>query len=213
MTEPRNEPEPTTEDLERVRRLLAGAPSPAMPPEVAARLDAALAAESRRRTQTAQVKDGFRPGTTTGTGLVAGLADRSEAAPEPRTSRWRRAAAVGLATAVTVASVGVAGYTLSAAAGLNEPATSSILRLQSADLAREAEAIASSRNLSAHLFSGAWRCARDVTDGRITGLAPVFVDGTPAMLVYTRTRGQDWVTVVTGCPGPNALARNSVQLP
>ncbi len=87
------------------------------------------------------------------------------------------------------------------------------MQVQSADLAEQAQAIAAARNLSAHTFSGAWRCAREVTDGRITGLTPAVVDGTPSLLVYTRTRGENWVTVVTGCPDPGALARRSVRLP
>lgn len=115
--------------------------------------------------------------------------------------------------AVTAAAVGLASYTLAATAGLNEPVANSIVRVSSSDLAAEAGAIAAARDLSAHTFSGAWRCARGVTDGRITGLTPAVVDGTPALLVYTRTRGENWVTVVTGCPEPGALARESVRLP
>jgi hypothetical protein len=50
-----------------------------------------------------------------------------------------------------------------------------------------------------------------VTDGRITGLAASTVDGTPALLVCTKSAGSMQVTVVTGCAagmpsaGPSAV--------
>lgn len=197
------EPESSPDDTDRVRRLLAGAPSSRMPPEVAARLDGVLAEESRRRSEQRRVKGDFgvRPARPL---LVTD--------PVPAAPRWRRPAAVALVAAVTAASVGVAGYTLSAAAGLNEPVAGSAVTVRSADLAADARAVLAARDLSAHTFSGAWRCARTVTDGRITGLTRAVVDGNPALLVYTRTQGADWVTVVTGCPGPAAVAQNSVRL-
>lgn len=211
-----SEPVPTGDDPERVRRLLAAAPPPTMPPEFAARLAAVLGAESRRRSETQDVKGGYPYGGPRRDGLPYPT-DRPErpvliTETVPSGPRWHRPAAVALVAAVTTAAVGVAGYTLSATAGLNEPVANSILQVQSSDLAEQARAIAAARNLSAHTFSGAWRCARGVTDGRIVGLTPAVVDGTPALLVYTRTRGQSWVTVVTGCPDPGALARTSARL-
>lgn len=195
-------PDPSDDDAERVRRLLAAAPSPTMPPEVAARLDAAVAAESGRRSATRAVKGDYP------TGGRPVLITESV----PPAARWRRPVAAALVAAVTAAAVGIAGYTLSATAGLNEPVAGSVLQVRSSELAEQARAIAGARNLSAHTFSGAWRCARTVTDGRIVGLTPAVVDGTPSLLVYTRTRGENWVTVVTGCPDPGALARSSVRL-
>ena len=50
-----------------------------------------------------------------------------------------------------------------------------------------------------------------MTDDRIVGLASSTVDGTPALLVYTRSGATTEVTVVTGCAtdrpsaGPSAL--------
>jgi hypothetical protein len=227
------EPEPNADETDRVRRLLAGAPTPTMPPEVAARLDAALAEESRRRTEQQQAKGGFVEGGAIAAGLVDDTSAPDVAANAPTTravrpgtgptpallvadppagARWRRPVALALVAGVTAGAVGLAGYTLAATAGLNEPVANSILQVQSSDLADQARAIAAARNLSAHTFSGAWRCARDVTDGRITGLTPAVVDGSPALLVYTSARGEKWVTVVTGCPAPGALARESVRL-
>jgi hypothetical protein len=65
--------------------------------------------------------------------------------------------------------------------------------------------------LEPHRFSRAWQCARQVTNGRIVGLASSTVDGTPALLVFTRSGATTQVTVVTGCAtdrpaaGPSAL--------
>ena len=233
------EPGAGTDDADRVRRLLAAAPGPEMPTDVAQRLDAVLAAESRRRSEIQRAKQGFDgpgrdrgvddPGrdrgvddterdVAVGTGLPGSILPRPPrpllvTEPPAAGRRWRHPAAVALVVAVTTAAVGVAGYTLSATAGLNEPVSGTTLRLQSSELAQQAEAIVAGRNLSAHTFSLAWRCAREVTDGRITGLTRAVVDGNPSLLVYTRTSGENWVTVVSGCPGPQAQARETVRLP
>ena len=209
MTDQNREPDrvdPEPAEAAQVSRQLAGAPVPPMPPDVAARLDAVLTQESARRN--AQVSG------TAGTG---GLVDRGTKpfllSPDTRPPARGRAAGVVLVAAVSAAAVGAAGYALSASAGLNEPSAVAPFQVQSSELADQAREIASTRDLSAHTFSGAWRCARTVTSGRITALTPASVDGTPALLVYTRVRGESWVTVVTGCPQPGALARESVRLP
>lgn len=197
-------------DDARVSRLLAQAPSPPMPADVAARLDAVLVSENaRRQARVAQDAHAVRA-------VPWGVVDRHAkpvlvASPAER-PRWRRAAGVALVAAVSAAAIGVAGYAVSASVGLDEPSAGAPLSVQSSELAEQARAIMEARNLSAHTFSGAWRCARTVTDGRITALTPAIVDGTPALLVYTSVRGQNWVTVVTGCPEPGALARESVRL-
>ena len=66
---------------------------------------------------------------------------------------------------------------------------------------------------SPHRFSRAWQCAREATDGRITGLANTHLDGTPALLVYTRSTDTTLVTVVTGCDTPTPTAGPSALLP
>ena len=196
------------DDEGRVSRALADTPSVAMPADVEARLAGVLASESARRGTRSHAggPEGDRP-----PGSVERTAKPVLSTPV-QPARWRRAVGVVLVAAVSAAAIGAAGYTLSSAVGLNEPSASSPLQVQSAELADQARTIENSRNLSAHTFSGAWRCARAVTSGRITGLTPAVVDGTPALLVYTRVRGEDWVTVVTGCPEPGALARESVRL-
>jgi hypothetical protein len=54
-------------------------------------------------------------------------------------------------------------------------------------------------DLTPHRFSRAWQCAREVTDGRITGIASTTVDGVPALLVYLRKDDATQVVIVTGC--------------
>ena len=106
--------------------------------------------------------------------------------------------------------VGFGAYMISASAGLNEPPV--VAAVNSRDLGVDARALEqASGGLSPHRFSQAWNCARQVTDGRITGLAASSLDGTPALLVYTESGGSTQVTVVTGCgagapsAGPSAL--------
>jgi hypothetical protein len=99
---------------------------------------------------------------------------------------------------VAAAAVGLGGYVLSAAAGLNEPPVVAVA-VSTDDLAAEARTLQSARDLDPHRFSQAWFCGRSVTDGRITGLVRARVDGTPALLVYTRDDGSSHVNVVTGC--------------
>ena len=68
-----------------------------------------------------------------------------------------------LAAAVAAAVVGFGGYVLSASAGLNEPSALSPTQVHQAALADQARVLAQNRNLDPHLFSAAWRCAREVT--------------------------------------------------
>lgn len=120
-------------------------------------------------------------------------------AGEQRRRRARPGRRVGafLAAAGLAGLAGFGGYLLSARAGLNEPPAAAVA-VDSADLRAQAHALAGAVDLDPHRFSRAWWCARDVTDGRITGLASATVDGRPALLVYTRTGGETVVTVVLG---------------
>jgi hypothetical protein len=114
-----------------------------------------------------------------------------------------------LAAAVAAAVIGFGAYVVSASAGLNEPPV--VAAVSSSDLGAQAAALERA-GLGPHWFSRAWQCARGVvTDGRIVGLASSTVDGTPALLVYTRSGATTEVTVVTGCgterpsPGQSAV--------
>jgi hypothetical protein len=117
-----------------------------------------------------------------------------------------------LAAAAAATVVGFGAYVISASAGLNEPPV--VAAVDSHDLGAEAIALERTRGgLSPHRFSQAWGCARQVTAGRITGLASSSVDGTPALLVYTKYDGSMQVTVVTGCAGGTPSAGPSAVLP
>ncbi len=107
--------------------------------------------------------------------------------------------------------VGFGGYVLSAGAGLNEPPL--VAAVNTSDLGAQAERLDERRSLLPHRFSRAWQCAREATDGRITGLANTHLDGTPALLVYTRSTDTTLVTVVTGCDTPTPTAGPSALLP
>ncbi|MDN5803889.1 MAG: hypothetical protein L0H26_04760, partial [Microlunatus sp.] len=195
-----------TADLGPVRAelgLLREVPAAPMPVTVAARLDRVLAAE---------------------TGAAA--PDRSSREPSSSASgpaplkapvtasyvRQTRAVRLMLVAAVAAAVVGFGGYVVSATAGLNEPAAVSPAQVEPAALAEQAKTLAESRELDPHLFSSAWRCARKVTAGRITGITPVYVDGVQSYLVYTRTSGRSYATVVSGCDEGEPTAGHRVAL-
>jgi anti-sigma factor RsiW len=191
----------TVAALGQVSRTLAAAPDAPMPPAVAARLAATVAAESAHRS-TVSVPAAAR--TVRPRRYSLGHFDDHV----PHLPWWRRLAPA-LGVVVAAAAVGLGGYVLSAAAGLNEPPLVAAA-VSTEDLATSARAVQTARDLDPHRFSAAWFCGRSVTDGRITGLVRARVDGTPALLVYTRDDGSAVVTVVTGCttrvPAPTASA-------
>jgi hypothetical protein len=166
-----------------------------MPEAVAHRLNEVIAAESARRS------DAWKPRPTLGT--------FGQDLRKPSKSHWTLPA---LAAAALAAVVGFGAYLISATAGLNEPPV--VAAVSSNDLGSEARALEQAAGgLSPHRFSQAWDCARKVTDGRITGLAATTVDGTPALLVYTKSEGSTLVTVVTGCGAGTPSTGPSVVLP
>jgi anti-sigma factor RsiW len=107
------------------------------------------------------------------------------------------------------ANVGFGAYVASATASLNEPPV--VTAVNSTQLGKQASALQQAADMDPHRFSRAWQCARQVTDGRIVGLANSRVDGEPALLVYLRSGQGTQVVVVTGCAsaapsaGPSAL--------
>jgi hypothetical protein len=190
-------------ELRAVSATLATAPTPAMPADVAARLDRVLAGETVRRSlQPARDKDtepvaSWPPRVTLGAFGV----DR------PRRSA-RRILIPALAAAVAAGVVGFGAYVASASAGLNEPPV--VAAVSSSNLGAQAS-VFERNGLEPHRFSRAWQCAREVTNDRIVGLASSTVDGIPALLVFTRSGATTEVTVVTRCAtgqpsaGPSAL--------
>ncbi|HJY46330.1 MAG TPA: zf-HC2 domain-containing protein [Propionibacteriaceae bacterium] len=198
-----------SEALREVTAALRADVSPPMPDSVAHRLEEVVAAESADRADApdssavgnGQSASHRQPRVTLGT-FGTDL-------DKPRKSRWVIPA---LAAAAAAAVVGFGAYVISASAGLNEPPV--VAAVDSRDLGAEAIALQrTSGGLSPHRFSQAWGCARQVTAGRITGLVSSSVDGTPALLVYTKSDGSTQVTVVTGCVGGKPSAGPSAVLP
>ena len=101
---------------------------------------------------------------------------------------------------------------MSANAGLNEPPAISA-GITTQPLGPQAEALSRMGDLDPHRFSRAWQCARQVTDGRITGLAETTVNDGPALLVYHRPGGEPVVTVFTGCVTGTPKAGPTAPLP
>jgi anti-sigma factor RsiW len=184
-----------SEALHEISGMLRTEPPLSMPEAVARRLNDVVAAESALR------MDVWKPRPT--------LGKFGEDLKKPPTLRW---ALPALAAAAVAAVVGFGAYVISASAGLNEPPV--VAAINSSDLGAEARYLEqASGGLSPHRFSQAWDCARKVTEGRITGLAASTVDGTPALLVYTKSDASNLVTVVTGCGSAAPSAGPSAVLP
>jgi anti-sigma factor RsiW len=198
-----------SEALREVTAALRADVSPPMPDAVAHRLQEVVAAESahRNRSSADVSADGNGESAARQAPRVT-LGTFGTNLDKPRKSRWVIPA---LAAAAAAAVVGFGAYVISASAGLNEPPV--VAAVDSHDLGAEAIALErTSGGLSPHRFSQAWGCARQVTAGRITGLASSSVDGTPALLVYTKSDGSMQVTVVTGCAGGTPSAGPSAVL-
>jgi hypothetical protein len=179
---------------------LAAAPAPEIPAEVAARLDRVLSGEVERRFRQPPPDDQPDSGSVrpdSGSVRPVRVTLGTFGADRPRRSP-RRILLPALAAAATAIAVGFGAYVASASAGLNEPPV--VAAVSSANLGAQAS-VFERNGLDPHRFSRAWHCARQVTDDQIVGLASSTVDGTPALLVFTRSGADTEVTVVTGCAG------------
>lgn len=117
-----------------------------------------------------------------------------------------------LVAAAAASVVGFGGYVISASAGMNEPSAISPVQVHPDALASQASELAEDRDLDPHLFSAAWRCARQVIDGRITGITPVYTEGEETYLVYTRAGGITYARLLHGCADDNPTAGPAVRL-
>jgi anti-sigma factor RsiW len=199
--------------LRNLSATLRAEPATPMPLAVAQRLQQVVAAESAAR-QAGGSAGGLAGGSAAGESSTTWkprptLGTFGEDLKQSSKPGWVLPA---LAAAAAAAVVGLGAYLISAIAGLNEPPV--VAAVNSSDLGVEARALEQTAGgLSPHRFSQAWDCARKVTDGRITGLAASTVDGTPALLVYTKADGSALVTVVTGCGAGTPSAGPSAVLP
>ncbi|WP_152365099.1 anti-sigma factor family protein [Microlunatus speluncae] len=194
-------------ELEQVSVRLAAEPTPPMPAAVTARLAAVIDAEQNRR-QSGQASSDDEHRYELAHRHKPSLGTLGSDLAKPSRSRFLGRA---LVACVAAAAIGFAGYAAGARAGLGEPQA---LRspLTSRNLAPQAEELRSKTDLDSHWLSLAWSCARKVTDGRITDIARVVVDGSQALLVYTSTGGKSFVTVVSGCPD-DPKASTTTELP
>lgn len=208
----------TVDLLAAVTGTLAAEPDPMMPPGVIARLDAVVADEQTRRTakgsgalgavglDPAGQPGGSHQGAVSHGQSVIAWAPRQRLHPPEHDQSQRHHSQRGhyagwiLAAAGVATLVGFGGYVISARAGLNEPPTG-VAAMSSSDLRQEASALEARGSVDPHRFSRAWSCARQATDGRITGIASVTVDGSPALLVYLSNTDGAVVSVVEGCDG------------
>lgn len=117
-----------------------------------------------------------------------------------------------LVAAAAASVVGFSGYVISASAGMNEPSAISPVQVQPDALASQASELAENRDLDPHLFSAAWRCARQVIDGRITGITPVYTEGEETYLVYTRAGGITYARLLHGCAEDTPTAGAPVRI-
>lgn len=195
-------------DLAQVSVTLAAVPAPAMPDDVFARLSDVVAAESAHRASGGAAAEAAQRHARAEAHRPH-LGDFGADRPLSTTTRFLYRALLACALAAVV---GFGGYVMSASIGLNEPSADQPARVDSNRLGAEASAVKAARDLEVHRFSQAWKCARGVTQGRITGITTAVVDGTPAYLVYTRTDSVTSVTVVSGCDGPNPTVGPSATL-
>ena len=199
----------TVAALGDVTTTLAGEPRPAMPSAVADRLNSVLLEEAARRagTGTPPGPEAPQPAKPRAARPRTTLGAFGDDRPKRSARRW---IAPALVAAMAAGLVGFGGYVLSARVGLNEPPV--VAAVNSTELGPDATALERVIDLDPHRFSRAWQCARRATAGRIVGLASSTVDGTPALLVYTRSDGETQVTVVTGCNGAQPSAGPSAVL-
>ena len=191
-----------------VSTILAAAPAPAMPADVARRLGAVVAAEQSARevSPLLHAVPGSGPDAPpvprhpygTRRRLHPSLGQFGE--DLRRVSPGRRWGLPVLAAAAAALILGFVAYVASATLGLNEPPTVSI-STSPGQLVGEANDLRERTDIDPHRFSRAWWCARDATGGkgRIVGLATTASAPQPAVLVYVRSPAGLGVRIVTGC--------------
>lgn len=192
---------------------LSSAPTLDLPVTVAARLDRALAEESEARIHPvgndhSVSADRIRDDNVVSLRQPTPLKAPATASYVKQTGFLK----LMLVAAVAASVVGFGGYVISASAGMNEPTAISPVQVHPDGLASQASRIAEDRDIDPHFFSAAWRCARQVINGRITGITPVYSDGDETYLVYTRAGGITYARLLYGCADNAPVAGTPVRL-
>jgi hypothetical protein len=219
-----------------VHDALGSAPTPSMPEEVFAGLQQTIAAEQRlRESAKARQSTGDRFGPSApvvGTGrppyvdpsghpsIKGGgrfpkpnIAEHFTETTPPRRGLRAKFAGGAVAAALLASTAGFGGYVLSASTGTDEPPTDRpIVAANPRSLASSA-ASAAADDLDAYRFSKAWRCARKVTDGTITGIRSTVLDGRPGYLVFLTADSEHRAVFIHGCDTDNPTAGPTVVLP
>ena len=195
-----------TAAFSEVGTILAGAPAPTMPADVARRLGVAVAAEQTAREVSPLLH--AVPGSGPDAPPVPRHPYGTQRRLHPSLSRFgedlrrvspgRRWGLPVLAAAAAALVLGFVAYVASATLGLNEPPAVSISTAPG-QLVTEADELRRRTDMDPHRFSQAWWCARQATGGRIVGLAATAAGSRPAVLVFVRTADGLGVQVVTGC--------------
>lgn len=192
---------------------LSSAPALDMPVTVAARLDRALAEESEARIHPVTDDQGVSADQLRDDNVVS--LRQPTPLKAPATASYVKQTGflkLMLVAAAAASVVGFGGYVISASAGMNEPTAISPVQVHPDGLASQATQLAEDRDIDRHLFSAAWRCARQVIDGRITGITPVYSDGEETYLVYTRAGGITYARLLHGCAEDAPVADAPVRL-
>jgi anti-sigma factor RsiW len=206
----------TVAELAEVRRLLGGLSPPELPPDVADRLERVIADEQMLRTSKADALAGSSLDQDTadaGEYGAGGYGTDDSGALGRRGKPGIRRLLIALGALAVIAVLAIGGYVATGVAGLNEPPETAAAAVSPGQLRELAEAVQRGADLEPHRFSRAWLCAREVTNGTITGLAGVSLAGKPAVLVFLRLDGASSVAVVTGCDIGAPTAAASTTLP
>ena len=221
--------------LTQVQDLLAGAPAVAMPDGVFARLQDTIAAEQQlREAESARHRTGDHTGPAApiiGTGRPPYVDQHGHPSaqgggrfPKPHiaehfteTKLGRRGLrarfAAGAAGAALLASTaGFGSYVLSASAGANEPPADQPIVAANAQSLASSAARAASGDLDSYRFSKAWQCAREATNGSITGILTTVLGGQHGYLVFLRTNSGHEAVFVSGCDTGTPTAGPTVKV-
>lgn len=204
--------------LAGVHDLLRQEPAETMPDDVFARLQHTVSAEQQRRAG-APTRPDSRSGSGDGGSPIAGARFNKQHLAEHFTDtfagrRGVRARFAGGAVAATLlaGAVGFGGYVASASAGTDEPPADRPIIVDDSALKSSATRAVRQGDLDAHHFSRAWRCAKQVTDGDISGIRASVVDGKAGYLVFLPDTDTTTVVFVTGCDSDTPAAASTVRI-
>ncbi|SDS73389.1 anti-sigma factor family protein [Microlunatus soli] len=140
------------------------------------------------------------------------LADRFNQTLTPRSGLRAKLAGGAAGAALLATAVGFGGYLTSSSIGAAEPSTDRPIMVAEGSLHASAAAAEEQGDLDPHRFTRAWNCARDVTDGRITGITSMVLDQRSGYLVILRDRGETRAVFVSGCDTDSPSAGPHVDL-